>query len=160
MALTTEQGEEVMAFMKDLIDTNTHCITIDHKGQPILDEGTVETDDPIKIDHCVGCGYCCRVVQCFISIDLHSFKPNCPDLFWDGTKYRCKLFTQDKYKRLLMAEEGCCHPRGNKFREAMIAGNGKEITDEDIVDAIRVHRSNDYVKYRAEHFGMYDGGND
>jgi hypothetical protein len=55
---------------------------------------------------CVGCGYCCWLAPCVLCRTRHGLVKRCPELFWDGSKYRCKL--ADNYKEELAIGCGCC----------------------------------------------------
>ena len=40
---------------------------------------------------CVGCGYCCISVPCFLSAKLYGSVDRCPALKWNGSRYICLL---------------------------------------------------------------------
>jgi len=46
---------------------------------------------------CVGCGYCCIKVMCWIGLSKHGFNERCPALTWSDSneRYYCKLAQED-----------------------------------------------------------------
>jgi len=62
---------------------------------------------------CVGCGYCCWEMPCSLAMELHGPIRKCPELFWDGKKYRCKVIDLRRERGLV--NEFCCQP-SNKWR--------------------------------------------
>lgn len=46
---------------------------------------------------CVGCGYCCLKVMCWIGLRKYGFEKRCPALTWSDTsnRYYCKLAKED-----------------------------------------------------------------
>jgi len=83
-----------------------------------------DDEEAIPIFDCVGCGYCCKHVQCAISIRQYGYRTMCPALIWEEKLYRCKF--AEKYGKQLGIGKGCVAPSYNEYRAAMIAGNGKE----------------------------------
>jgi hypothetical protein len=47
--------------------------------------------DGVMPKPCVGCGYCCRKVRCYIGAVEHGPGDNCPSLVWNGERWRCQL---------------------------------------------------------------------
>jgi hypothetical protein len=81
-------------------------------------------DRPIKPVYgapCNGCGLCCIVEQCPISVDLFGQRPRCPALIDEGGPYSCGLisrprdyfvdelasYCRDRIAIILGAGEGC-----------------------------------------------------
>ena len=62
---------------------------------------------------CIGCGYCCWEAPCSTAMELHGPIKICPELVWDGRRYRCKIIDLRREKGL--ANEFCCRPL-NKWR--------------------------------------------
>ena len=62
---------------------------------------------------CVGCGYCCKKVQCFISHAKYGLKDECPDLrehdgrFWCGVYEDAGELERVQYDDALAMNEGC-----------------------------------------------------
>lgn len=60
--------------------------------------------------------YCCLTSWCIPALQLHlRFEEgdDCPELYWNGEKYRCKLAELpgkkgEEYRKLLDIGEGCC----------------------------------------------------
>ena len=99
--------------------------------QNILDEIIDEIEQPdkdIPIYDCVGCGYCCKHVQCIISVRIHGYQKVCPSLKWDGKRYRCDQAIE--YKYTLGIGKGCCSPLHNSYRQLMIDGKGEQFDDD------------------------------
>ena len=48
-------------------------------------------------NECVGCGYCCLKVMCWIGLREYGFNKRCPALTWSNTsnRYYCKLAKED-----------------------------------------------------------------
>lgn len=61
---------------------------------------------------CVGCGWCCLTDQCVESHILHGYKERCPEVYWDAQLrcHRCRLSSQERFRKLLAIGEGCCAP--------------------------------------------------
>jgi len=62
---------------------------------------------------CVGCGYCCSIAPCTASVRLYPGAKVCPQLIWEGERYRCGLMTISgtigpAYRLELAAGAGCC----------------------------------------------------
>lgn len=63
---------------------------------------------------CVGCGYCCIKVPCFVAQRLHGGGlTKCPHLEWTGERYTCQIMKGDsaiarRYREELAAGAGCC----------------------------------------------------
>jgi len=73
---------------------------------------------------CVGCGMCCRSAQCVVSTSIHGIVENgyCPELFWNGEQWRCKLMIGDSlqaqtYRQELACGMGCVSTLFNSDRE-------------------------------------------
>jgi len=79
---------------------------------------------------CVGCGHCCLHARCAYSWEAEgkdykdpleaafhegeAAKAQCPQLYWNGTQWRCKV--AKRFKRGLAIGEGCCQEL-NAFRK-------------------------------------------
>lgn len=83
--------------------------------------------EPMISAACVGCGECCRRVQCYAGWRVKEGHP-CPFLREDRREgaflsvYRCELMEGpdgEKYKEVLAAGAGCCQPMFNPTREAL-----------------------------------------
>ncbi|HOK07353.1 MAG TPA: hypothetical protein PK836_09045 [Syntrophales bacterium] len=66
---------------------------------------------------CVGCGYCCCRNPCVFGVVRHGSGdfPVCPELFWNGRRYECRLMAGGGgesafYRRELEAGRGCRTP--------------------------------------------------
>jgi hypothetical protein len=73
---------------------------------------------------CVGCGYCCRKVRCYIGTLMHGPGNNCPSLVWSGERWRCQLVldheelkTDPRISYDLHIGEGCCSPLNTDRRK-------------------------------------------
>lgn len=69
----------------------------------------------MKIDECVGCGYCCMSTPCSVSLRLYKSADICPQLEWneDKGRYFCGLMLLPgniglEYRKELHAGAGCC----------------------------------------------------
>lgn len=87
---------------------------------------------PIVTVPCVGCGYCCKKVQCQGSLFKHGKMQTCPELQWNGKRYICKQ--AKAWEGELDIGGGCCASLFNSYREAMINGEGREITFEEMCE--------------------------
>ena len=62
---------------------------------------------------CMGCGYCCKKMQCIISYSIHGRIDRCPELVKKEGRYWCKLVLEGskekrlQYKMALHIGEGC-----------------------------------------------------
>ena len=56
---------------------------------------------------CVGCGYCCWVAQCSLSLHLYDKRDICPDLYWDNNLKRHFCKQAKEYAEVLYIEAGC-----------------------------------------------------
>lgn len=52
---------------------------------------------PPENDPCNGCGLCCLMQQCDLSIDLFGRQPRCPALEHAGERYACGLVTRPEH---------------------------------------------------------------
>ena len=57
---------------------------------------------------CIGCGYCCLETPCSTAMELHGPVKTCPELVWNGRRYRCKIIDLRREKGLV--NEFCCRP--------------------------------------------------
>lgn len=57
---------------------------------------------------CVGCGYCCRKVQCLASAQIHGFRRRCPELYFENDIWRCRLAEDPQMRIRLHIGAGCC----------------------------------------------------
>ncbi|HOK06904.1 MAG TPA: hypothetical protein PK836_06200 [Syntrophales bacterium] len=85
---------------------------------------------------CVGCGYCCIRQTCTFGVQLHpeSWDRTCPELFWDGGRYRCRLLMDgdprgDFYRDLLQAGQGC-RSHGNPWRRDVRPREGEKAPED------------------------------
>jgi Fe-S-cluster-containing dehydrogenase component len=64
----------------------------------------------LKPKPCLGCGFCCIKIPCGVAYLNHGSEiKECPDLYWDGKRYKCKFADQsEKNKKILYIGEGCC----------------------------------------------------
>jgi len=69
----------------------------------------------MKIDECIGCGFCCFKAKCGAAVRLYTSAEVCPALEWneDRKRYICMLMQLpgnlgEIYRKELYAEEGCC----------------------------------------------------
>jgi len=60
----------------------------------------------VKLEDCVGCGYCCLAARCLLSLLTFGYADRrCRALEWNGTRYVC-LLAKD-YGDLLYIGAGC-----------------------------------------------------
>lgn len=71
------------------------------------------TDATEEYPTCVGCGYCCKTVQCLISYAKYGLRKKCPDLrehdgrFWCGTYEDASEAERVQYTDALNIGTGC-----------------------------------------------------
>ena len=71
------------------------------------------------MNECIGCGYCCIKAPCMLAMHKYDNKiTECPELYWDGTRYKCKL--ANKHKDGLAIGAGCCCSMNSWRREPLI----------------------------------------
>lgn len=81
---------------------------------------------------CVGCGYCCIKVVCFVAQRLHgSGLTECPYLEWNGKRYACTLVMGEgtitaTYRKELSIGAGCCSSL-NSWRRSVVPRRGKDL---------------------------------
>lgn len=84
---------------------------------------------------CVGCGYCCIKVPCFVAQRLHGGGlTECPHLEWNGKRYICNIVTgtspiTPRYKEELAIGAGCCSSL-NDWRRNIIPRRRKDVHQE------------------------------
>ena len=64
----------------------------------------------VDFPKCVGCGYCCLTVMCWIGMLEYGLQKKCPALTWSNTdcRYYCQLATDDPEIAIkLHVGEGC-----------------------------------------------------
>lgn len=96
----------------------------------MCDMGTRQQQDFItaleqaKDAQCVGCGYCCRQMQCYLSLEVYGTDTGCPGLIYDfeEKRYYCELCRKpgelgEKYRKALSIGAGCSSPLFNTDRE-------------------------------------------
>ena len=72
-----------------------------------VDHSTEEQND---FPACIGCGYCCMKVMCWIGLMEYGFNNRCPALTWSNTaqRYYCKLALEDsQIAKKLHVGSGC-----------------------------------------------------
>lgn len=74
-----------------------------------------------RVFPCIGCGYCCRKGPCALSTWTSGSWRGCPDLRWDGKKWRCAHMlvpgkAGEEARNTLAAGEGCSSPLFNDDR--------------------------------------------
>lgn len=72
-------------------------------------------EDLVQPRPCVGCGYCCKKVQCGLSIVSYGRKSVCPALYECNGRYWCLM--ADDYPEVLAIGAGCCSPLNSARRE-------------------------------------------
>jgi len=80
--------------------------------------------EKIKIEKCVGCGYCCIKSKCVAAVRLYPSAKMCPQLTWSNkdNRHYCGLMLVGglvgaAYKRELAAETGCSSSLFNSWRK-------------------------------------------
>jgi hypothetical protein len=96
---------------------------------------------------CVGCGFCCLEVLCDTAIEKHGYIEPCPELFWNGTRYLCKLLPENKkHQKVIEFGTGCACPNTCRLdirprtREDLM----QEITLELLPDGVRLEEAHLY----------------
>ena len=71
--------------------------------------------DEISAKPCVGCGFCCRKSRCYLGAQKHGPGPDCPELVWNGERWRCQLILDNEELKTnptinfdLAIGAGCC----------------------------------------------------
>lgn len=59
---------------------------------------------------CVGCGYCCRKVQCGWSLREYGELVTCPELVQEQAVWRCKAANNPELAAAVGIGAGCCSP--------------------------------------------------
>ena len=87
------------------------------------------------MDKCVGCGLCCILSQCSLSIDLYGEIGKCPELKWKQNRYVCNLYLKNKeIGRKLGIDKGCPLER-NRWRQNVKKRKREELfTNEPLFD--------------------------
>lgn len=62
---------------------------------------------------CVGCGYCCIEMPCFLVMKIHGPTRKCPELFWNGERYICGIM---EYRREREEVNDSCLCPSNTWR--------------------------------------------
>jgi len=81
------------------------------------------------VKDCVGCGYCCKKARCAVSyvaedklydgslvIPSH-VRDECPFLYKESSKYRCRLAKDLKFAKELHIGAGCCGSLNSERRK-------------------------------------------
>jgi len=77
----------------------------------------------MKTHPCVGCGYCCLKAPCIYAQQRFPGVTRCPDLFWDGDRYRCWIGMRfAEVGKELAIGEGCCSSMNSWRKEVKYRG--------------------------------------
>lgn len=81
----------------------------------------------LRVEPCVGCGYCCMVAPCVLShMRYGGGHKTCPGLHFEGGRFWCLLARDsDKVKEHLYIGEGCSSSLCNSQRDAFLRGEGE-----------------------------------
>lgn len=66
---------------------------------------------------CIGCGYCCKKVQCGLSVRLYGVRSYCPALEYRRGRYWCRHAASCGI--LLDIGAGCCSTLNSDRRELL-----------------------------------------
>lgn len=92
----------------------------------------------MRVAPCVGCGYCCQKVLCFLGVSKYGSRAGpCPALVCKDGRYWCGIIMEaaepekSRYKDWLAIGGGCSSSLFNTQRDAMIRARLVAAEDQD-----------------------------